>query len=275
MNSFDSFIGKTGWLWNRMSEKMDVECKYLAPDHESCKAVLGGEGRATRELSCTSRKDLCCYLCEDRESCSISCEYLEKTPEEQEKKGPQWSLKTSPDGKEKVFICPMCGAPYNALIPSGVIQVKCNYCGANLVVPPHLGGTFQQCPNHPDTLAVSMCNDCGQSFCDRCLYVFGARDGTLYLCSKCYKERSGSAMVGYAIAGAIPVVILTLAILGLAAPDRINMSPNVAIAFVLMGSLLLLGLITGASYFKGKEPLSVHDAKAKERNVQDRTEKTP
>jgi hypothetical protein len=252
--------------WSRMSEKKDVECKYLGSDHESCKAVLSGEGRATRELSCTNRKDLCCYLCDDRRSCPISCEYLDKTPEERERKAPRWSLKTSPDGKEEAFTCPMCGAPYNALIPSGVVQVKCNYCGANLVVPPHLGGAVQQCPNHPDMLAVGICNDCGQSFCDRCLYTFGVRDGTLYLCSKCYKRRSSSALVGYVIAGAIPVVMLVLAVLGLAVPDAINVPPEVSIAFVLLGSLLLLALIAAAYSLKGKEPLSVYETRARERS---------
>jgi hypothetical protein len=249
-----------------MSEKEDVSCKYLAADHSSCRAVLEGEGRATRNQSCSRRKNLCCYLCDSRESCEISCTYLDKTQEEQEKKGPQLSPKMSPDGKEEAFTCPMCGAPYRMLIPADVIQVKCTYCGAIVLVPPHLGGAIQQCPNHPDALAVGICNDCDGNFCDRCLYLFEARDATLYLCSKCYKNRKGSGLLSYGVAGAVATVMVMVAIIGFANPGNGNVPTSVSIAFIMLGGLLFLGIMAGALSYEKKEPLSIHDTRVKKQN---------
>ena len=247
-----------------MSEKKDVDCKYLAADHESCTAVLKGEGRTTRQRGCSRRKDLCCYLCDNRESCEISCEYLDKKQEEQ--KGPQLSPKMSPDGKEEAFACPMCGAPYKKLIPAGVVQVECNYCGASVLVPPHLGGALEQCLNHPDALAVGMCNDCGGSFCDRCLYVFEGRDGTLYLCSQCYKNRNSSNRLSYLVASPVVAVMIIFGIVGLANPESVNIPTNASIAFVLVGSLILLAMIAGAFSYRKTEPLSIHDTRVKKQN---------
>ncbi len=246
-----------------MSEKEDARCEYLAADHSSCTAVLEGEGRATRNQSCSRRKDLCCYLCDNRESCEINCTYLDKTQGGQEKKGPQLSPRMSPDGKEEAFTCPMCGAPYRMLIPAGFVQVKCNYCGASVLVPPHLGGAVQQCPNHPDALAIGICNDCGGNFCDRCLYLFEDRGGTLYLCSKCYKNRKGSSLIGYGIAGVVAAVWVILAIVGLVNPAMVNIPSEVSIAFILLGGLLFLGIMAAALSYKKTEPLSIHDTRVK------------
>lgn len=85
------------------------------------------------------------------------------------------------------------GAPYSFPIPAGAVQVKCQYCGAIILVPPSLGGVVRQCLNHPETLAVGLCNDCGQSFCTRCLYVLNAQGGRLYVCAKCYENRTAKA----------------------------------------------------------------------------------
>ncbi len=106
----------------------------------------------------------------------------------------------------EAFLCPFCGAPYRELIPAGTVQVKCRYCGATVLVPPRLGGLLQPCPNHPESLALGICNDCGKSFCADCLFIFtyGQRGylGYLHVCSDCIKKRRENQKIGL-IAGSI------------------------------------------------------------------------
>lgn len=116
---------------------------------------------------------------------------------------------------ESAFICPFCGAPYRELIPVGVVQVECRYCGATVLVPPRLGGAVQRCPNHPETLAVGLCSECGGNYCDRCLY----RQETLaepgqanaplkyYICPKCLEEKNARLARGYLRGGASGLVL--------------------------------------------------------------------
>jgi len=102
--------------------------------------------------------------------------------------------------KGEAYICPFCGAPYRELIPAGVVQVKCRYCGGLVLVPPRLGGLVRRCPGHPETLAVGLCNDCSGSYCDHCLYILKVRDGELYVCSNCLKKRrTKNAMVALGV----------------------------------------------------------------------------
>ena len=75
-----------------MTAKNDVKCEYLAD--KSCNAVGKGEGGIARDESCSNElKSLCCYLCDRRESCEISCDFLDdskkQNPQElgNEKKG--------------------------------------------------------------------------------------------------------------------------------------------------------------------------------------------
>jgi hypothetical protein len=56
-----------------------------------------------------------------------------------------------------------------------------------------MSGRTSRCPNHPDRLAVGICNDCGESLCGECLHVYtlnieGARV-ILYLCPTCLRKR--------------------------------------------------------------------------------------
>jgi DNA-directed RNA polymerase subunit RPC12/RpoP len=101
-------------------------------------------------------------------------------------------LKENEEGK-KLFICPFCGAPQRGIIPQGTVQVNCQYCGALILVPPWMGGERLRCTNHPERLAVGICNDCGRSFCAECLRVYHleARDAetTLYLDTACLRKR--------------------------------------------------------------------------------------
>jgi len=91
--------------------------------------------------------------------------------------------------ERQALICPVCGAPHRRAIPSGVVQVRCGYCGAAIVVPIDV----PRCPNHPDVLATAVCNDCGNDYCRSCLNAYEVKGngegGTLQLCSNCLARR--------------------------------------------------------------------------------------
>jgi len=116
---------------------------------------------------------------------------------------------------EGVFSCPFCGAPYRKLIPAGTVQVRCEYCGAMILVPPKLR-EVQRCPNHPDRVSVGICEDCGKGFCGDCLTVMmisGSSEGTgpraiRYLCPDCLRKRKrGEAASPFFIL--LPLLALT------------------------------------------------------------------
>lgn len=161
---------------------------------------------------------------------------------------------------EEAFVCPFCGAPHRTLIPAGVVQVRCQYCGTTVLVPPRLGGVVQRCPNHPSVLAVSLCTDCGKSYCDRCLYVYRVRDGRLHLCSRCYDSRNSAKHAGGFLLLALSILFFLL-FFGLSARAIAERGviplPALGVAFSLLISSLLL-LIKAE-----KKPLSVRDAPRK------------
>ena len=152
--------------------------------------------------------------------------------------------------EQEAFICPFCGAPYRTLIPVGTVQVKCQYCGSTVLVPPRLGGAVQRCPNHPDVLSVGLCNDCGKSYCDHCLYVYKVRDGKLHLCSKCNESRNSMKRVGAIFFLALSIIFFALFFI-LPANTR---------AATLTLTLSFLGSSIPFLLQVQKKPLSVHDA---------------
>jgi len=99
--------------------------------------------------------------------------------------------------------CPFCGAIYREVIPSGTVQVKCKYCGGAIVVPAYLSGEVRRCSNHPDVLAVGLCNDCGGDFCGACLNYYDIEHGTLHLCPRCYTDREAKRALGAVVSGFI------------------------------------------------------------------------
>ncbi|MEM3551977.1 MAG: hypothetical protein QXN87_04245 [Candidatus Bathyarchaeia archaeon] len=119
---------------------------------------------------------------------------------------------------EKGITCPFCGAPYRAVIPADTLQVICSYCGAIILVPPSLGGEVRQCPNHPETLAVGLCNDCGQSYCIRCLYVVDVRGGKMHVCAKCYENRRGMKTFGLIVPLAFSLILFISFIIFIVTP---------------------------------------------------------
>jgi len=109
-------------------------------------------------------------------------------------------LKENEEGK-RLFTCTFCGAPQRMIISPGTMQVKCQYCGGLILVPPWMGGRTLRCVNHPEKLAVGICNDCGRSFCPECLRVYrletGDANATLYLDTACLRKRyAGKANKG-------------------------------------------------------------------------------
>ncbi len=63
-----------------MSESGTVDCEYLV-DNQLCRSIVEDEeGKTAREKGCSQIvKNMCCYLCERRESCETSCSYLDKS----------------------------------------------------------------------------------------------------------------------------------------------------------------------------------------------------
>lgn len=156
---------------------------------------------------------------------------------------------------EEVLVCPFCGAPHRESIPVGVVQVKCHYCGAGIIVPPRLGGIVQRCPNHPETLAVGLCNDCGNSFCDRCLYIWQIKHGRLNICSSCFDSRNSMKSVG-AILGIVMSVIFFLFFLF--AVSRPSASSGSSLAVVLFSAIFSL-VFSVAMFVQKTVRTSVHD----------------
>lgn len=159
---------------------------------------------------------------------------------------------------EEVLFCPFCGAPYSESIPAGVVQVKCRYCGAEILVPPRLGGAVRRCPNHPELLALGLCNDCGKSFCDQCLYVWEIDHGRLNLCSKCYQNRNVVGNVVSVIGFAFSVILLLVFFVVLFAPGR---SGDGSFVVLLFWGLILMA-VSLASRRLRKKPESVRDLRA-------------
>lgn len=158
---------------------------------------------------------------------------------------------------EEAFICPFCGAPHRTLIPAGAVQVKCRYCGATVLVPPRLGGAVQRCPNHPDILAVGLCNDCGKSYCDRCLYIHKVKDGRLHVCSKCYENRNTMKRVGAFFSLALSILFFVLFLI--LSAKAIAYRGDVPLP-LLFPAFSFLAVFIAAFLDVKKNPLSVHDA---------------
>src|SRR4030042_410477 len=95
--------------------------------------------------------------------------------------------------KTNPITCPNCGAPHHFVVPTGAVQIKCQYCGSTFAVPPALDKDITRCANHPELLSIGLCNDCGRNFCGDCLYLFDFRSeysqATLFLCPDCLESR--------------------------------------------------------------------------------------
>lgn len=158
------------------------------------------------------------------------------------------------------FVCPFCGAPYRMLIPAGAVQVVCQYCKSTIFVPPRLGGVVKRCPNHPDVMAVGLCNDCDKSFCARCLYIQKLERGKLHICSECYQNRR-KRQAG----GLIVLAFVSIAIGLVASTQGPYLLRVVTLAFF---GILFLSSLLAALYQVAKKPLAV-SASAKAHRAQD------
>lgn len=162
---------------------------------------------------------------------------------------------------EEAVTCPFCGAPYRDVIPAGAIQLKCKYCGAMILVPPRLGGIVRQCPNHPDTLAVGLCNDCGQSYCTRCLYVLDIDHGKLHVCDKCYELRKGMSSLGVLFLLFLSILFLISIPFILASP-RASSDPS-GVLGIMFGAIFFM-IMSAIAFLAGKKkPPSIYEMLSK------------
>jgi len=105
--------------------------------------------------------------------------------------------------ERETLTCPFCGAPHREVIPADTVQVKCRYCGGTILVP----SSAPRCPNHPEVLAVGLCNNCGGSYCDSCLYLSNVKNATLYLCPNCFKNREAMGTTVTLILGSLVLLL--------------------------------------------------------------------
>jgi hypothetical protein len=59
--------------------KSTIKCEYLV-DNKRCQAIKENkEGISVRNMSCTNKlKDACCYTCDSKEKCDVSCDLFDK-----------------------------------------------------------------------------------------------------------------------------------------------------------------------------------------------------
>lgn len=155
--------------------------------------------------------------------------------------------------------CPFCGAPHGESVPAGVVQVRCNYCGAEILVPPRLGGEVRRCPNHPDSLAVGLCNECGKSFCDQCLFLWETGHGKLHLCSKCYGFRNSMGNVATIISFIFSIIFLLFFFVIVMSPLRSGGSLPVG---ALVAGIVLMVTCLGTLGVK-KSPVSIREFRSR------------
>ncbi len=139
--------------------------------------------------------------------------------------------------ENETLACPYCGALYRDAIPQGTVQVKCEYCGGNIMVPTFFGGVIQRCTNHPNILAAGLCNDCGRSYCDNCLSLESVENGTLFLCPACRARREGEKTRGFLLLGMFMFALGILALL--LAPEPVEGTFGL-ILFAFFGSPFLI-----------------------------------
>jgi len=141
---------------------------------------------------------------------------------------------------ETLLICPHCGAPYREAVPSGVVQVKCRYCGGMIIVEPWTKETAPRCPNHPEKIANRECDDCRRDFCEDCLSVYKLKDehveATLRLCRECIVRRCEEETEKYLLSGILLLLAGFLIVI---------IGTLTAMELLISGSILVL---LGASY---------------------------
>lgn len=159
--------------------------------------------------------------------------------------------------ERETITCPSCGAPYSEDIPDNVAQVKCKYCKSVILLPSNLRAV-PRCPNHTDTVAMTLCNDCGGAFCPECLHIYQLRGGKIYLCSFCLKRRRVVELFILSVGTALAFIITLFAI-----PSSIYIFIIFGAAFLLLAVAILYTLIRFPRKEIAKPPsLSTSDPEA-------------
>lgn len=105
------------------------------------------------------------------------------------------------------------------------------------MVPTFFSGAIQRCTNHPETLAVGLCNDCGQSYCDNCLSRQKIEGGTLFLCPACRSKREDRTTISILSTGLFVFIMGMIFALAIPAPQNIAVG---AFLFVFLASPFLI-----------------------------------
>jgi protein-S-isoprenylcysteine O-methyltransferase Ste14 len=112
---------------------------------------------------------------------------------------------------------------------------------------------------------MGICNNCGQSFCDRCLYVTNVRGGQLYLCPECYQDQKRASSIAWIIIAALPMVGVVMSLIALASPQNTRVPSSVLIGIMMFGILFFSVVLLAASWSYKQKPLSIHDMRMREK----------
>lgn len=157
----------------------------------------------------------------------------------------------------ETLICPFCYAPFREVVPSGTVQVRCRYCGGIILIP----SMAPRCPNHPGVLIVGLCNDCGGSYCDGCLYLQKVENATLYLCPSCFKRREAKGTTVALIMGFLLLLLGFFAVLIPTVEGLINGSFSLVAGF----TSLVLGIYKRSHFPEGVTVKARREAKERQK----------
>lgn len=133
--------------------KAASDCKYLEVNRFCGALSENEEGRAVREESCRNEsKNLCCYLCEERDTCEVSCNYLGNVATSAITSSETIPTPTSSPGSSLVVFqkCHKCGAVNRRG------SKFCKKCGAAMQI-------LEKCPKCKSDLDMDsvFCPECG------------------------------------------------------------------------------------------------------------------
>ena len=142
------------------------------------------------------------------------------------------------------LVCPACGAGQKQMLSPDALQTVCEYCGSVILVPRRLTGLTRRCHNHPDSLAMGVCHDCGRIFCEDCLVVWTYRRADMYVCLSCRNERTRTRRLEFwsfvATGGFLLCIALVVFLFSYMQHDPLTGRPTSSSIFLSVVGLFLL-----------------------------------
>lgn len=111
------------------------------------------------------------------------------------------------------MVCPSCGGRQKQILSSSIFQTRCEYCGSTILIPRELTGLARRCHNHPDRIAMGICHDCGQTFCEDCLVVWVQNAEKKYICPECRDRRRHTLTLEFRFLMVPGLVVLSVGLL--------------------------------------------------------------